>query len=130
MIIIDTDHCVEILRGNKKVVSARMKRPETVSVTWMTVGELYYGAAKSKDPDGNFSLVDAFLLTVEVRFPTMKSMRLFGEVKARLAREGVNLADADLLIAAVALETGSALVTGNTRHFERVPGVILENWTR
>jgi tRNA(fMet)-specific endonuclease VapC len=130
VIILDTDHCVEVLRGNKRVVAARMKRPEAVAVTWMTVGELYYGAAKSKDPYGNFSLVDAFLLTVEIMFPTIKSMRLFGEVKARLSKEGSNLADADLLIAAAALETGSVLVTGNIRHFERVPGVKLENWTK
>jgi tRNA(fMet)-specific endonuclease VapC len=130
VIILDTDHCVEILRGNKRVIAARKKRPEAVSVTWMTVGELYYGAAKSKDPDENGSLVEAFLLTVDVSFPTVRTMRLFGEVKARLSLDGLNLPDADLLIAASALETNSMLVTGNARHFEKIAGVRMESWIK
>ena len=130
MIILDTDHCIELLRGNKRVLAARSKNQESVGITWMTAGELFYGAAKSKDPAGNWSLVEAFLLTVEIKFPTIKTMQLFGEIKARLSLDGNNLPDADLLISASAIEGGHTLVTGNTRHFQRIDGLSIDNWLK
>ena len=36
--------------------------------------------------------------------------------------------DADLIIAATALEHGCVLVTGNTRHFSWIPGLTIEDW--
>src|SRR5205085_125799 len=36
--------------------------------------------------------------------------------------------DADLIIAATALELGRKLVTGNTSHFSWIPGLSLEDW--
>ena len=56
--------------------------------------------------------------------------RLFGEAKALLERKGQRLADADLLIGAMAAARGATVVTGNTRHVERFPGVALEDWMR
>lgn len=43
-------------------------------------------------------------------------------------RGGLSQNDADLLIAATALETGRVLVTGNTAHFSWIPGLVLEDW--
>lgn len=53
---------------------------------------------------------------------------IFGEVRSALARSGVRLEDADLFVAAVALSTKSTLVTGNTRHFDRIENLRIENW--
>ncbi len=50
------------------------------------------------------------------------------EIYARLRREGKLIEDADLLIAATALVHDLCLVTNNTAHFERVPGLALEDW--
>ncbi|MGF1485322.1 MAG: hypothetical protein ACFBZ8_13275 [Opitutales bacterium] len=52
----------------------------------------------------------------------------FGEVKARLEREGQRLPDADLWIAAFALERDAVLVTGNARHFKRIADLRIEDW--
>ncbi len=54
--------------------------------------------------------------------------RVFGQLKAELERVGTPLAEPDLRIAAIALAAQLTLVTGNVRHFARVPGLALENW--
>jgi tRNA(fMet)-specific endonuclease VapC len=51
-----------------------------------------------------------------------------GEVRARLERLGPPIGDADLRIAAIALARGLTVVTANARHFQRVPGLTVENW--
>ena len=54
--------------------------------------------------------------------------RTFGALKASLERKGTPLAEPDLRIASIALARGLILVTRNTRHFQRVPGLTVENW--
>ena len=55
--------------------------------------------------------------------------QFFGVLKAALEAEGKRLADADLWIGAMARAHRATVVAGNTRHFERIAGVLLENWT-
>src|SRR5437660_978057 len=64
--ILDTHTCIAILRGNDAVIEKRRQTPERVVTTWITAGELFYGAAKSRDPVGNKSLVERFLDTLPV----------------------------------------------------------------
>lgn len=94
----------------------------------MTVAELFYGAEKSGNPDKNRTVVEQFLLTVKIINSNRKISYRFGNLKAILEKEGLPLADADLLIAATALETSKLLVTGNLKHFQRIKNLALENW--
>jgi tRNA(fMet)-specific endonuclease VapC len=52
----------------------------------------------------------------------------FGEMKALLQSQGQPVEDFDVAIAAHAIVEGATLVTANTRHFERIPGLKIENW--
>lgn len=130
MRILDTDVCVELLRGNRGVIDRRGETGDTVCVTWITAAELYYGAARSSAPEDNRLLVTRFLGTLDVLGLDLPAAEVFGRLRASLEREGRRLADFDLLIAAVALSRGAVLVTGNQRHYERVGGLELENWLR
>lgn len=130
MKLLDTDTCIAILRGNEEVIARRAVEPDTVNTTWVTAAELYFGAAKSVAPDENRVLVDAFLDSMEVLSPGLGAAQAFGHAKALLQRAGTPLADADLMIAGIAIAEGATVVTGNRRHFGRIPGVQLEDWIR
>ena len=128
MRLLDTDVCVEILRGNPAVIRRRAATPDDVATTCITAAELHYGAARSWDPPANADLVDRFLQTLPVLPLDRPVARRFGALKADLQRQNALLADADLLIAALALASGATLVTGNRKHYERVAGLPIEDW--
>lgn len=128
MILFDTDICIEILRGNSSLIEHRRSIDSDVAVSFMTVAELFYGVHKSSNVAGNQSVVEAFLITVHVIESDRQICRRFGELKAGLAERGTIVADADLLIAATALERCRSLVTGNVRHFEMIEGLQVSNW--
>lgn len=88
MKILDTDTCVELLRGNQAVIARRAGVDDDVATTCITAAELYYGAAKSRDPTGNQALVDHFLETLEVLELAPAACPIFGEAKALLERKG------------------------------------------
>ena len=128
MILFDTDVCVEILRGNRSLAEQRKTYNEAVAVSFMTVAELYYGAYKSSSVVRNRSVVDQFLLTVDVIESDAQIEHRFGMIKADLTNRGATVTDADLLIAATTMERCTFLVTGNIRHFQMIDGLEMRNW--
>lgn len=130
MKLLDTDTCVAILRGNDVVVERRLAARDEVVTTWITAAELFYGAAKSIAPATNRTLVREFLETLPVIGLDEASAQIFGEAKALLERQGQRLADADLLIGSIAAARKAIVVTGNARHYSRIPGVSTEDWIR
>ncbi len=130
MKVLDTDVCVEILRGNPRVLEWRRHTNARVVTTWITACELEYGAAKSADPERARALVADLLSTLEIVGLDRPAARQFGQHKAALGRGGETLPDADLMIAAIALSVGAELATGNVRHFRRFPDLPLEDWIR
>ncbi len=130
MRLLDTDTCIAILRGNETVIGRRAATADDVGTTWITAAELYYGAAKSRDVERNRALVTGFLATLPVFGFDEISVQIFGEAKALLERQGQRLADADLFIGAIAVAQRAVVVTGNRRHYARIPGVAIEDWIR
>ncbi len=110
------------------MIERRRRTPEKVVTTWITGGELFYGAGKSRDPFHNRQLVEHFLQTLSMLEFDLISAQFFGVFKATLETRGRRLADADLWIGALARAHSAIVVTGNTRHFDRIPGLHLENW--
>jgi predicted nucleic acid-binding protein len=130
MILLDTDTCIEIFKGNQRVIDKRLLTDDRIAISFMTVGELYYGAEKSKNPLKNKHVVDEFILSVDVINTDMDILKRFGEIKAGLDSKGLPLADADIFIAATCLSKCVKLVTGNAKHFERIENLAIENWIR
>ena len=130
MKILDSDVCIEILRGNELVIQKREETDDDVATTWITASELAYGAEKSRAREQNLTLVTEFLGTLPILGLDIPSALEFGRCKSRLERAGMRIADADLFIAAIALANGASLVTGNRRHYERIENLRIEDWIR
>lgn len=130
MILLDTDVCIELLRGNAKVIEKRQGHDEKVAISFMSVAELFYGAEKSDNTGENTNLIEEFLLAIEIIHSDLEILRKFGELKATLGKSGNILADADIFIAASVLVRCNLLITGNVRHFRRIDELRIENWIR
>ena len=93
----------------------------------VVIGELYRGAYRSSAASHHLSNLALRVLPAVTVLPyDAATADVFGYLAARLEVAGTMLADADLQIAATALYHGLALVTGNVRHFDRVPGLMVE----
>lgn len=93
----------------------------------INLGELIYGAERRRLPDLYRRIAEVVSRLVILPFDE-PAARVFGPLKAELHRHGTPLDEADLRIAAIALANDLTLVTGNVRHFTRVPNLAIENW--
>ncbi len=96
----------------------------------VTVAELQYGVAKSRQMERNRRALLRFLTPFEILPFDDKDAELFGVLRARLEADGRPIGPYDLELAAQALARGLILVTNNEGEFRRVPGLHVENWTR
>ncbi|HEX5141847.1 MAG TPA: PIN domain-containing protein [Dehalococcoidia bacterium] len=96
----------------------------------ITLGELYYGARRlAGGGDSLVGRIEATLLPNLAVLPfDSPAARHYGELRAELEHAGTPIGDADMRIAAIARANDLTVVTNNTRHFERVAGLPVENW--
>lgn len=93
----------------------------------VVIGELYEGAFLSDDRERHLENLQTRVLPAVTVLPYDANVaRRFGVLQAALAGRGTKLADADAIIAATALAHDLELVTGNVRHFGRVPGLRIQ----
>ena len=130
MYLLDTDTCIEILRGNTRVIERRRSIEAPVATTEITASELFFGAARSPDPAGNRLVVLEFLRTLKVLPVSLAGAQFFGVLKTQWQGQGRLIPDADLWIASIARAHRATVVTGNTKHLSRVPGVPCVDWIR
>ena len=132
MYLFDTDFIVELLRGRlPPTVTERLQAlpPERQRISAITLSELVYGARRSAQPEHHLRMIEAVLLPcVRVVAFDAGAAYMAGTLRDQLERKGTPLPFPDLQIAAMAIANDLCLITGNTRHFARVPGLRTENW--
>lgn len=127
MKVLDSDHCVALLRGHLDL-RGRVAPAEELGVMAVSVGELTHGACKSSRATENLARLDVLLAAVTILPYDEQAARRFGHIKTDLERAGKRLSDLDLQIAATVLQHDVPLVTHNRRHFDRVAGLVIEDW--
>ncbi len=129
--LIDTDILIYSIKGHRIVREkflANANIPKAISV--ITYGELLFGAKKSKYVERNLAVVYRLKELFPVLDVDKAVMEVFSDIKAGLQSKGDVLDDMDMLIAATAMTMNCTLVTNNEKHFKKVKGLKLENWTR
>ena len=132
--LLDTNVCIALINGTSPKVRARseqaVRRGATLATSSIVAHELWYGIAKSGRPVQNANRLTAFLSrAVKVLDYSSKDAQAAGEIRAELERQGKRIGEYDTLIAGQAFCRNLILVTANTREFERVKGLIVEDWT-
>ncbi|CAN5192902.1 type II toxin-antitoxin system VapC family toxin [soil metagenome] len=132
MICLDTDVASSILRkgGGPPELARRLGTltGATQFTTSITVGELLYGAWKRRSEGLQRDIERLIAGEIQVAAFDEPAARVYAEIRVLLEAVGQRLDDADLRIAAICLARDFTLITGNVRHFERVPGLRVANW--
>ena len=129
--LLDTDIIIYLLNDTYPELQKKLSSiPENeISISSITVAELYFGAYNSSRVDENIQLLQDLLSELRILYLDEDSGRIFGKIKADLKKRGEIINDSDLFIASIAIRNGIRLVTNNVRHFSRVEGLKIENWT-
>ena len=125
--LLDSNAVIALLKGHAGFL-ARLRRhqPQDFGIPAIVAHELFYGAYKGQRTAENLAQVEA--LPFEVLDFDREDAREAGELRARLAASGTPIGPYDVLIAGQALARALTLVTHNTREFQRVPGLLTEDW--
>ena len=126
--LLDTDAISFAMRGEGGVaVELRRRQPSQVCTSSIVVGELELGIVRRGSRKLRRQL-DALYSGLEVLPYDVEAARRYGRLAAVLLDDGVPIGVEDTMVAAHALSRGLVLVTHNRRHFERVPGLRLDDW--
>ncbi|MCQ2583295.1 MAG: type II toxin-antitoxin system VapC family toxin [Treponema sp.] len=127
--LIDTDTIVFALRGEESVLARFEENKQIpISISMITYAELVFGAKRSQNEQKNMILVNHIRDIYQIEQLSEGVMEVFASIKAKLFESGSRIEDMDLMIAATALYNDLTLVTNNTKHFEKIPNLKLENW--
>ena len=106
---------------------AQVPPPEQFT-TAITMGELLYGTARRDSKKLTKQVRDLIHSAITILPFDESAADVYGPLRAQLESDGKPLAEPDLRIASIALSRDLTVVTGNTRHFARVPDLTVENW--
>lgn len=128
--LLDTNIVIFAIRNRTPLLRERLTDHfGRMAVSTITVAELQYGVERSSDPARNRRATEEFLALLEVQSFSTAAAEHLGEIRAALAASGRPIGAYDVLIAGHARSGGLTLVTNNTREFERVPGLLVEDWS-
>ncbi|MBL4587000.1 MAG: type II toxin-antitoxin system VapC family toxin [Flavobacteriales bacterium] len=126
--LLDTNIIIHLFRGKfnllPKIENVGL---ENCAISEITLAELVYGAENSSDPKKNHRLIDKFVEQISV-LPVFNAIHTYGKEKTRLRRSGNMISDFDLLIGCTAISNDLIMVTENSKEFERITEIKIENW--
>lgn len=128
--MLDTDVCFALIKNRPVAMQNRLSLliPEEVGISSMVVAELWFGVANSQKNKKNEAALKDFLEFVTPLDWPCEASPLYGQIRSRLQKLGTPIGAMDLLNATHALFLDTVLVTNNTREFERIPDLKVENW--
>jgi tRNA(fMet)-specific endonuclease VapC len=127
--LLDTNICIYVIQQRPRPLLETFNRHATrMAISAITLAELLHGVEKSAAPEQNLAVVENFCSRLDVLPYGPKASLHYGQIRAGLERRGLPIGINDLHIAAHARSEGLTLVSNNVREFQRVDGLLLENW--
>lgn len=128
--MLDTNICVYLIKKKPESVLKNLhsNMDYGIAISAITLAELIHGVEASAYPEKNALALNQFLSIVDILPFDDEAAVEYGKICATLRRQGTPIGAMDMLIAAHAKAKGLVIVTNNVREFERVEGLVLENW--
>ncbi|WP_237152507.1 type II toxin-antitoxin system tRNA(fMet)-specific endonuclease VapC [Oryzibacter oryziterrae] len=128
-VMLDTNICIYVMRtADRRVVERFDLHAGQMAISTIVLAELEFGMRKSARPEQNLKGLELFVSGLHVLPFDAPAAQHFGQIRADLERAGTPVGTLDMLIAAHARSLGLTLVTNNRREFDRVSGLMVENW--
>jgi tRNA(fMet)-specific endonuclease VapC len=127
--LLDTNICIYIINRKPPHVFEKFRqyRMGDIAISSITAAELAFGVEKSGS-ERNRQALEKFFAPLETLPFDEACIWHYATVRNQLQQQGQIIGGLDMMIAAHALAINATLVTNNTREFERVIGLKLENW--
>jgi len=127
--MLDTNIVIYTMKQRPIEVKEKFNTVSTqLCISSISVAELIFGAENSQTPEKNLKVIENFLSRLQILDYGVDAAIQYGNIKAHLKKIGTPIGENDLHIAAHARSKGLILVTNNTKEFERVPALQIENW--
>ncbi len=128
--LLDTNICIYLIKKRPSAVLERFRQhsPQDVAISAITLFELHYGIEKSQSRQRAEVALAKFLLPLSLIDIDQAAAIEAAAIRAKLEKNGMPIGPYDLLIAGLARSRAMTLVTNNTKEFERIVGLHLENW--
>lgn len=129
--MLDTNICIYIINQKPQYVFEKFEQYQIgeIAISSITASELAFGVEKSGSQRNKHSLLK-FLAPLEILPFDEHAIWYYAQARHALQSRGTPIGALDLLIASHALSLGVTLVTNNTKEFERVDGLLLDNWIK
>ena len=129
MYVLDTNTLIYFFKGIGSVSKFLLKTPpNSIGIPTVVLYELEVGIAKSVSPEKRIGQLEALTSIVNILPFCIDEVRCAASIRANLERNGTPIGPYDVLIAGTALSNKGILVTHNTKEFERIEGLQLEDW--
>jgi len=130
MFMLDTNICIYVIKKKPESVLQHIKKKKDkgLFISTITLSELEFGIENSEYKEKNRIALMEFLAIIDIKQFDENAAKEYGIIKKHLKDENRLIGPMDMLIAAHAKSLNMVLVTNNTKEFDRVNGLKVENW--
>jgi tRNA(fMet)-specific endonuclease VapC len=127
--LLDTNVCIAAMRGHDHVrKNMRAHAPHDCAISTVSIYELYSGVERCRQPETERMKVESFFRPLHLLPFDEEAAVTTARIRWSLEKQGQPIGSYDLMLAGQALTLDLILITDNTKEFQRVPELRLENW--
>ncbi|WP_291724807.1 type II toxin-antitoxin system VapC family toxin [Bernardetia sp.] len=125
--LLDTNILIALFKYEKAIIEKLSVEDNICSTSFITIGELYYGAFNSFKIEENLIQLEKFRQVIPILRASDTTSMIYGEIKTELKKKGRPIPENDIWIAALAKEHDLILVTRD-KHFSEISNLKIERW--